>query len=158
MSSRKFTVSEIKFEAFSHATEDPRKVEKAILNLIPEDSQMNIKIMKSRVEGYYGNPILILKVVIRDKDLIKRVIEYIASRMDSLDKKLLESTFDLRVNKSKNLYMRFDKDDAYSGKLTLSDSSDVIKVTISFSSIRRKDDLIKVCRELGFLPAPQIQS
>lgn len=148
-------MSEVKFEAFSHATEDPGKVERAMLTFVPEDLQANVRIKKSRVEGYYGNPVLIMKIVIRDKDVIRRVIEHITSRMDSLDKSFLESTFNLRVNKSKNLYMRFDKDDAYNGKLTLSDSGDVVKVTISFSSVRRKDDLISVCRELGFLPSLQ---
>ncbi|HID16244.1 MAG TPA: hypothetical protein EYP16_05535 [Candidatus Atribacteria bacterium] len=152
MSSRKFNVSEIKIEAFSHVTEDPKKVEKAMLALIPEDLQASIKIRRSRVEGYYGNPILIMKISVRDGEFIRRIVEHVTSKLDSLDKKFLESTFDLRVNRSKNLYMRFDKDDAYNGKLTLSDSSDVVKVTFSFSSVRRREDLVAICRRLGLLP------
>ncbi|RLE51977.1 MAG: hypothetical protein DRJ26_01465 [Candidatus Methanomethylicota archaeon] len=144
-------ISEIKIEAFSHATEDPDKVKNAMLAVLPSHLRESVKFSKEVLRGYYGNPVVVMRITIRDKGMIRDVVEHIASKLDSLDKKLLESTFDLRTFKAKTFYMRFSKDEAYRGNLVLTNCGEVIKVSLSFTSIKNKRKLMKVCRELGLL-------
>ncbi len=146
-----FPISRIRIEAFSHATEDPSKVREAMLSIIPSSLRGKVKIKREMLQGYYGNPIIVLRAVIKDPNMIRESIMQIASKMDSLDKKLLESTLDLRLDKSKTLYIRFSKEDAYYGNLVLKDHDDVIKVSITFSSMIRKREIKQICKELGLI-------
>ncbi len=146
-----FPISKIKIEAFSHATENPDKVKQAMLSIIPSHLRSKVKIRREILQGYYGNPIIILRATIRDPQIIRETISYITSKMDSLDKKLIESTLELRIDKSKNLYIRFSKEDAYYENLVLKDYNDVIKVSISFSPFIKKKELRQICKELGLI-------
>ncbi|MCS7386415.1 MAG: hypothetical protein NDF55_06735 [archaeon GB-1867-005] len=146
-----FPVTEIKIEAYSHATEDPDKVKRAMLSILPSHARNCVKISKNVLRGYYGNPVTVFRIKVRDKMLLSDIISYIASKLDSLDKKLLESTFALRTFKAKTFYMRFSKEEAYRGNLVLADYDGVIKVTLSFTSIRSEKDLLRVCRDLGLV-------
>lgn len=72
--------------------------------------------------------------------------------MNDEDKKRLYHLFDMRLDDSGILYLRFDKQEAFLGRLKLSESEDVIRVRIRFSAYPISKELIeKVCLDLGLM-------
>ncbi|MCS7097086.1 MAG: hypothetical protein NZ926_01185 [Candidatus Methanomethylicia archaeon] len=144
-----FPISEISFNAFCHVTEDLDKVQSAMLNLLPEPFRSNINIVKEIMEGHYGNTIFNLKVHIIDKEIIESTLKYICEKLCELDKRLLFRTFNLRFDKSKNLYLRFDKGEAYKGLLRLCDGGDVVRMILKFEC--RMEIARSVCLNIGLI-------
>ena len=142
-----YSVSEVGLESFCHVTEDPKRVESAILNLLPENLRDNVQISKEVLKGYYGNRIIHYTVRLFDEHAAETLI-FISNSIGSLDKQLIRSTFDLRVEGSRTLYLRFDKQYALLGKLKLSHSGSVIKVVISF---KRNVELREACKQVGLI-------
>ncbi|MET1160695.1 MAG: RNA-binding domain-containing protein [Thermoprotei archaeon] len=141
---------EIEIKTFCHATEDCAKVMKALLNIIPPDLRREYSVVKQVVHGYYGNPITIYTLRIREG--LASVIDYIANKLDSSDKAILSATLDLRYDRRANkLYLRFSKQDAYLNKIILSDSDDIIKVTISFKNARGINRVREYLKNMGMI-------
>jgi len=114
-----------------HATEDKSRVVKALQNIIPEDLRSNIKVRESTLKGYYGNPITRLNVTF-DREDADKVLNWIFNLLSDVDKLTLIDSFRLRFESGK-LYLRFDKQKAYLGKLQLSEGDDVLRVIVYFS-------------------------
>jgi len=125
-------VTSVYFEAHCHATEDVGKVRAAMLNLIPPSLRGSIKITQERVEGYYGNPIVVMRAAVGDG--AEEVVEYLSNLMSVYDRRELSDTLALRVDDSNNFYVRVDKQWAYRGEARVADHDDVIKIRISLSS------------------------
>ncbi len=144
-------VREISFTVTVHATEDKEKVTKALLELIPEELRKRVSITETTYKGYYGNPIILLSTAIKGRYVID-VLKYITRKMDDISKKILNATLDLRIDPAHRLHLRFNKQDAYRGKLTLYDGDDIIKVVISFKFKEGLEELRKYLKSIGLLP------
>ncbi|MEM1773968.1 MAG: RNA-binding domain-containing protein [Acidilobaceae archaeon] len=129
-----------------HATENKDKVIKALLEVFPSEFRDSISIRSEIYEGHHGNPIEILIASLRDPEATLKTLNYILSKLSSLDKSRLDSTLEDRVDKSGGLYIRVNKQEAYYGNLILDDSDDVVRIHIGFSGKRR--DAIKFYREV----------
>jgi len=152
MSRRERRVSSVTLETFCHATEDVEKVERAILNLLPSDLRSSAEFEECRLEGHYGNPITILRAVLRGEEA-ERAVEELFSRMDEFDKKIVLESLERRLDSSSNLYLRFDKQRALLGSPRLLQGDDVIKVIVAFMPhIRRERAVIKALEGLGLKP------
>lgn len=125
-------VTSVYFEAHCHATEDVDKVRAAVLNLIPPSLRSSIKITQERLEGYYGNPIVVMKATVSDE--AEEVVEYLSNLMSVYDRRALSDSLALRIDDSNNFYVRVDKQWAYRGEARVANHDDVIKVKISLSS------------------------
>ncbi len=108
----------LRFRCIVHATEDPEKVKKAFLFITGGD-EMNVK----REKGYYGNEILIYEHEIKKKNEIEKfwkrmksfgVAEEIIPMLDEI------------VDSHGALYLRFDKQEAYLGRIAIATHGDVI--------------------------------
>lgn len=142
-------ISEIIIDAFCHATEDIEKVKTAMLNFIPAPLRSKANIIETILEGYYGNIISGLKIRIIDEEIIRSFLSFLRDNLSDYDKRLLFETFDLRIDKSNIVYLRFDKGAAYKGVYILSDGSDTIRTALRFR-VNRK--LIKnICKDFGLI-------
>ena len=130
----------------AHATEDPEKVLKAAYNLFPEEQTEELTFDKSNVEGHYGNPITFFEKRIKDKKIIKTLIENLSANISPLDKTNLEITLDRCVEKG-SLYLRIDKQAAFQGKIKLG-KSDPIRIRIRFRK-NKLEDVTEICRDIG---------
>ena len=62
----------------------------------------------------------------------------------------MKLSFPLRYNgHAKKLYLRFDKQQLFLGKIVLSDGDDVVKVVISFSGRGSRGDVLEILRKYG---------
>lgn len=120
------------FRAFVHATESEQKVTEA-MNFV------NGKEVPSRqeVEGHHGNPIVILELEVRGAQNIDQLF----SRMDKRDIGRILETLEDRVDEDFQMYFRLDKQQAYLGRMVLSDGDDVIHVRGKIESYPKRHDI-----------------
>jgi len=145
-------VSMIELQTLIHSTEDPDKVRVALLNTISPSDRETIKIISDRMLGHHKNPICLLKVKIRDKQLLNRTAEYLSLKLQDLEKERIASKLSPMSDRSNSLYLRFDKQMAYEGNLQLS-QYDPIRIKIRFSPrwIRSRS-IYSLCKEIGIVP------
>lgn len=122
------------FRTFAHETEDPEKVRAALRNaahvedLAPEETQ---------VEGSHKNRILLLEAEVRSAPAAKRVFAALA-RDDPDGFGRLREEAPQRVDEHLNFYFRLDKQEAYLGRLLLTQGDDAITVRAKIRSFESK--------------------
>ena len=92
----------------AHATEDVDKVVEAVRNIWPSDKIEDISFIRSCLEGHYGNPIILFETRIKDKEIVRALVENLSIMLSSLDKEELGRTIDRCVEKG-SIYIRLDK-------------------------------------------------
>jgi RNA binding exosome subunit len=149
LSSSKYPIAYITITVFSHATEDPEKVQTAIRNTLPEAIATEVKFTKNEVTGHHGNPIIFYEAKLTDKPALPAALEKIAQDLSSLDKETLSEEIKQHIEKH-NLYLRFDKQNAYLGTLKLA-TNDPIRFKIHFKN-KTPQQIMELCQKAGLLP------
>ena len=134
---------------FAHATEEENKVIGAVRHLLPAAQVENIVFNKSSLRGHYGNPITLYEARIKEKEIVRAVVENLSSGLTPLDQESLLREVELHVEKG-SLYLRFDKQAAFQGQFKLG-VSDPIRVRLRFKK-SRLEDIVQICREIGMFP------
>jgi len=93
-------IAYIDISFFSHATEDEDKVIEAAKHLLPKAQASNIVFDRSSLRGHHGNPITFFETKIREKDMIKAVVENLSSKLGVLDKETLLREINLHMEKA----------------------------------------------------------
>ena len=117
-------VREVEVSAFSHATEDEDKVERAMRNLLPEESQ-EIWLTRRTLKGHHGDPITIVTGKVRTNKGATEVLRRVVQELSSLDQQRLLDESEERLDDGGNLYIRLDKQKAYLGKVRLVETDPV---------------------------------
>jgi len=120
----------LELEVYVHATEDESKVMKAIGNIVPKDLYEKIRFDKVKARGHYGNQITIIKAEVKIDDM-KALSRYILDKMESYDREYLYKSLDRFMDHTGTVYLRFDKQNAYLGKVMLR-TDDPICVRLKF--------------------------
>ena len=142
-------VGHIDIRVFVHATEDHKKVEAAVRNLLPEELAQTIIFETSCLTGHHGNSITVFTARITEKKLLPKALEKIGSQLNSLDKEELCKNLGLHLEKG-NLYLRFDKQCAFIETLKFS-TNDPIHVKIHFKN-KSPEEITELCQTAGLLP------
>jgi len=111
-------VHTVELTALVHATEDESKVRRAVLNLLPPDVYPPA-FEAVKLKGYYGDPITVLKLNVKHRQQATELLEHIIKRLSSLDVTSLLDGLAQHIDESRNLYMRLDKQKAYTSKVVL---------------------------------------
>jgi RNA binding exosome subunit len=146
--SSKPPIGYIDVRVFAHATEDPEKVLAAVRNILPEELSENAVFQKTSLTGHHGNPITLFRTKLTDKQALPTVIQKIGAGLTALDKETLERDMKLHLEKG-NLYLRFDKQSAYQGKVRFS-QNDPIHFKIHFKN-KTSEEIVEICRNAGLL-------
>lgn len=117
-------VREVEVSAFSHATEDEDKVEKAMKNLLPEENR-DLWLTRKTLKGYHGDPITIVTGKVRTNKGATGVLKRVVQELSSLDQQRLLDELEERLDEGGNLYIRLDKQNAYLGKVRLLETDPV---------------------------------
>jgi len=134
---------------FAHATEDEDKVLEAVRHLLPHAHVGSIIFEKSGLRGHHGNPIVLFESKIKDKDVVKAVVENLASNLTPLDKETLLNEVELHLEKG-SFFIRLDKQAAFESSFKLA-TADPIRFRLRFKK-NRPEDVVEICREIGMLP------
>jgi len=104
---------------YAHSTEDPGKVERAVLNGVPEDVG-EVRFRRRTVSGQYRDSITILRAGLRGSKA-RGALRHVVQSLGEEDFRRLLSEVSSRVDESGNLYVRLDKQEAYLGRVRLMD-------------------------------------
>jgi RNA binding exosome subunit len=144
-------VRQIEISVFVHATEDRSKVVKAVRNLFPRDSELP-NYSETKLKGFFGDPIILIRFMIKKRKLATKILAQSIQDLTSTDYFTLLDELLKRFDDTKNIYLRFDKQKAFSGKLLLN-QRDAIKLKVSIIIPHNADpydffkEYIKVIRE-----------
>jgi RNA binding exosome subunit len=147
--SSKPPIGYIDVRVFAHATEDPEKVLTAVRNILPIELSENAVFQKTRLKGHYGNPIILFRTKLTDKQALPTALLKIGAGLTALDKETLDSDMKLHLEK-RNLYLRFDKQSAYQSEVRFS-QNDPIHFKIHFKN-KTFEEIVEICRNAGVLP------
>ncbi len=111
-------VQRVEVTALVHATEDESKVRKAVLSLLPPGIDPPA-FEADKLKGYYGDPITALRLNVKRRKPATELLGHIVRRLSSLDLQTLLDELPQRIDGSKNLYLRLDKQKAYTGGAVL---------------------------------------
>jgi len=131
-----------------HATEDLDKVIDAVQNVLPSDHIEDVTFKRSNLEGHYGNPITFFDTRIKNKDIVRALVENISANLSALDKEELDRTINRCVEKG-SLFIRLDKQVALKGNIKFA-TSDPIRIRIRFRK-NKTENVIQICREIGMM-------
>ncbi len=102
----------VDLRTFCYATEDEKRVEEALRTLLPEEFELD----RVESEGHYGDRILVLSARVERADELRHVLSRLAD-LEELDRLLDE--LDDRVTENTELFLRLDKQAAFSGDVRL---------------------------------------
>jgi RNA binding exosome subunit len=135
-----------------HATEDETKVRKAIENLFPETIHDELRYKRTQLRGHYHNPIILLEAQLKNPELLTLTLKDMGKRLPREEHQYLAETLRTRTNKKGHLFLRFDKQESYQGRLRLVNQGDSLRVVIRFSG--RKLSLTELetqCRQFDLI-------
>jgi RNA binding exosome subunit len=116
----------VELTTLKHATEDSEKVLRAVHNLFPLGADIPV-VKETILKGLFGDPIVSVKLEITNIKSASDFLDHVIKSLNSLDFTNLIDQLPQRIDESKNLYIRFDKQKAYQGKTVL-DMHDAIRV------------------------------
>lgn len=122
-------IRQAEISVFIHATEDRAKVLKAVRNLFPRDAELP-NYNETVLDGYFGDPIDTLYFQVKNRRPATELFDYVIQNLSSLDYIALLDELPQRIDETKNLYLRFDKQKAFLEKFVL-ERHDAIRVKFS---------------------------
>jgi RNA binding exosome subunit len=145
----KSPIGYVSIRVFAHATEDQERVITAVRNTLPEELAESAVFKKTGLTGHHGNPITLIEAELEDRQKLVGVLEKLGKGLMSLDKETLNREIRLHLEKG-NLYLRFDKQQAFLGQLRFA-SYDPIHFRVHFRN-KTADEIVDICGEAGLLP------
>jgi RNA binding exosome subunit len=112
----------ISLRGIVHATEDIEKVKRAIQNLV----SMEVAIKETKMQGHFGNPIIVLHINIEGKKACEQFFKNLKTRLSLEDYQRLKEELPHRVDSDCYLYLRFDKQALFENQIELASSEDAV--------------------------------
>jgi RNA binding exosome subunit len=141
--SRPRIVRQVEITVFTHATEDRSKVLKAVHNLFPKNAEFP-NYTESILDGYFGDPIIPLHFIVKNRRPSSELFDNLINGLSSLDYLMLLDELPQRIDETKNLYLRLNKQKAFFGKYVL-EKHDPIRIKVSLLVPHKADpaDVLK---------------
>lgn len=141
-------IHNITYRTFVYSTEDEEKVTDAISYIFFEPSPV-----REINENHFGNKIIVLSEKISKKRSTRDIASFLNDNLSPEDKNTIKEELNRRMDEKGNLFLRFDKQEAYDQKLKLTYSGDAIHMRIKIASYPvSKENALKVaCKIFDFL-------
>jgi RNA binding exosome subunit len=137
----------------AHATEDAKKVMRAVYELCPEE-RFRPRVQKTVTKGHFGNPITTFHLTIRD-NLAETFLTHVLVRLPVDDFKVLSREMEAHLDEESRLHLRINKQDCFRGLIRLVEA-DPIKIQVT---IRGQGDLLgPIVQEIGALRRPTLEN
>jgi len=122
-------VEKLVIQVLCYATEDPKKVLKAVENVLGADAARKMSMSSERLEGYYGDPITLMRIFLLDRELCEKALLRIFSSLSSSERDELWRDRSKLGRHGGKLYIRLDKQEAFLGRIRPSDK-DPIRIVV----------------------------
>jgi RNA binding exosome subunit len=150
MAARRSPFLSLDISAIAHATEDLEKVEQAVRFVTECLTGIRANVTKQYLKGHHGNVITTISVKLPRKQLSPDGLELLSRRLSDSDKRFLSDHMSSYVDPDRNLYLRFDKQEALLGRARLHES-DPVRMKLKFSSTYDEEAVAAMCRENGLV-------
>lgn len=134
----------------AHATEDIQRVEQAMRFLIELISKTQASLTRQYMKGHHGNTIATISAKLPGKALLPSVLEVLSQKLSESDRQFLGNDIESCVDKEGNLYLRFDKQDAFLRAVKFY-QSDPIRMRLKFASGYDSERIVSLCEESGLV-------
>ncbi len=137
----------------AQATEDPEKVRSALKLLLPPPGRFakkdTIMVHEIVTTGYHCNQFILMEAELKQNKDCQYVIDRIREHLGPAGISRLAAELENRVDDDCTLYIRFNKQEAYLGKLMTTTKSDSILVRIKIKAYpARPEKAIQIARSL----------
>ena len=133
--------------AIVHSTEEIGRVISALRFLLQVDDDDVVS--QSRVKGHYGNEMVLLEAKLTNSKDIRRFLDLISDQLPPSDLSRLRSEMSERVDDECVLHIRFDKQEAFMGRLALAKRGDVISARLKIKAYpASKESALGIISEL----------
>jgi len=136
---------------FIHATEDLDKVLDVVRSFVPKDYVNEMIIQRDELKGHYGNPIVLVKILIKEDYVVQHIINRLSDGLNNEEKGSLFSDIEKRLDKRGTLYLRLDKQAACLGVFRLGEVDSIRIVITPRTHNRNIDDMIDLYRKTGLI-------
>jgi len=134
----------------AHATEDIQRVEQATKFLIELISKTQVNLTRQYIKGHHGNTITTVSAKLDAKALLPNALELLSQKMSESDRQFLSNDIGSCVDKEGNLYLRFNKQDAFLRAVKFY-QGDPIRMRLKFVPGYDYERIIDLCRESGLV-------
>lgn len=141
-------VSRIEARAYSYATEQIDRVRTAVTNVYAEEIRQDLKIEMSKTKSHNQVPIVVVSAVLDRKKDCKLTFDYLMKSFPQEDRLEIGRTLLERISERCVLFLRLDKQEAFSERITLARGPDIIGVKVYLRQYPRcvLDDAIALVR------------
>lgn len=137
-------IHNITYRTFVYSTEDEEKVIDAISYIFFKPSPD-----KTINEDHFGNNIILLSEKISKKRYIRDITTFLNENLSDNDKLIIKDELSRRMDDKGNLFLRFDKQEAYMGNLKLTYAGDAVHMRIKIASYPvSKQNALKVAHDI----------
>lgn len=150
MSFTKVSLLSVDLSAIAHATEDVNKVEQSMRFLAECVSKTEVSFTRRYMRGHHGNMIATLSARLSPKEVSNETLRLLSSKLSDEDRRYLSHDLRNCMDEEGNLYLRFDKQDAYLGTVRLH-QGDPIRMKLKFPSRHKPEMIAAVCKESGLI-------
>ena len=147
-------IHHISLRTSAQATEDPEKVRSSLQFFLPPEDEDSRKsdvdiISESITSGYYGNQIIVFEARLHRKKQCQYLIDVIKQHLGNERMSQLIAQLPQRIDDDCNLYIRFDKQKAYLGRLIMTRVRDPLLLKIKLKAYpATKEKGIQVAQSL----------
>ncbi|WP_281162807.1 RNA-binding protein [Methanomethylovorans hollandica] len=139
----------------AHSTEEKSRVMDALglflkNSLKNKDSDLLSELVDTiEAEGHYGNPITIFSIQLTRKHDTMAFSKFVHNNMTSEDLETLQSEMPDRLDDEQVFHLRFDKQEAYMGRVKIVSSSDAITAKVKIETYPKNREMAgKIVEEL----------
>ena len=129
------SISSAEVSVFSYSTEDEAKVRRAMLNILPKELGEGVSFSSQALRGHYKDRIIVLKAEL--KSGAWAFAHHLMAHLSPVDRRRLLDELDRRMDRSGNLYLRLNKQEAFLGHIEIGES-DPIWIKLKFRSRGRR--------------------
>ena len=141
-------IHNISYRTFVYSTEEEENVVKSLNYIFSEPSRV-----KTITEDHFGNKIFILSEKISKKRFTKDIVKFLNDNLSNDDKNIINDELSRRMDDKGNLFLRFDKQEAYDENLKLTYDGNAIHMRIKIASypVSKKNATIVAKKIFDFL-------
>jgi len=129
-------VESVEVSTIAHATEDLAKVETALRALLPEGLKQREIFTRRYLQGHYGNPIATFEARLTRPAEVSEFVDFFMRLISRNERLRVERDLELHSDSEGNLFVRIDKQQAFSGSIRLGED-DPIRVKMKFTRLKR---------------------
>ncbi len=132
--SKHHALQSVQLSTIAHATDDLQKVQKALRLFLPDSLRERELFTRAYLQGHHGNPIVTFKAKLTKPREVDQFSQHLAGLIPKTERQWVAGNLRMHSDEEGNLFMRFDKQQAFRGVIGLS-NEDPIRVRLKFSRL-----------------------